>query len=369
LRRFLAWALTAVVALAALGVVGIGWYYAGEILDVVEDEPPVYDTAVLEVTDDTVVLADTPAARRPGTWGLEFDGGYAQVGDVVDATESVERPLQPLHGQVEADRDVRIDGYAYPAHPERADFDFPVSEIDIDAPLGVQPAWYAAGDDDRWAIFVHGRGGGRHECFRLLPLFAELDWSSLCISYRNDPGTPPDPQGIYRQGAREWEDVEAAVAHAVDQGATDIVLVGYSMGGQITANFLRRSELADQVRAVIWDAPLLDWGPVIGTAAQERGVPDWIVPIGMTASQLRAGVSYDELNQVANADAFTHPILLFHGTADPTVPVSVADRFAAARPDLVTYIRVDGAEHVAGWNVAREQYERAVRQFLAQHAG
>jgi uncharacterized protein len=368
-RRVLAWTLATAVLLAAIGTVGIGWYYSGEILNVAEDGPPVYDTAVRDVTEDTVVLADSPATRRPGIWGLDFEDGYAQVAEITGTDGGVERVLIPVDGRVEPGRDVRLDGYAYPADPERAGFDFPVDEIDVAAPLGTQPAWHAPGDQDRWAIFVHGRGGGRHECFRLLPVFADLDWSSLCISYRNDPDTPADPKGIYRQGAAEWEDVEAAVQHALDRGADDIVLVGYSMGGQVTANFLRRSPLAAHVRAVIWDAPLLDWGPVIAAGARERELPRWLVPIGMTASALRAGVDYDELNQVANAHEFTHPILLFHGTADPTVPVDVSNRFAAARPDLVTYHRMHGAEHVAAWNVDRENYEQAIRSFLAEHAG
>ena len=349
-----------------MGLVGVGWYYSGEILDVAAEEAPVYDTAVREVDDDSVVLADSPTARKPGTWGLEFPEGYAQVGEVVEDAAGVERPLTPLDGTLAPGGNVRLDGYAYPPDPDRA-FDFPVQTVDVVGPLGPQPAWHVDGADDHWAIFVHGRGGGRHECFRLLPLFTELDWSSLCVSYRNDPETPADPQGIYRQGAREWEDVQAAVQLALDQGAEDVVLVGYSMGGQITANFLRRSELAEHVRAVIWDAPLLDWGPVIAAGARDREVPPWLVPIGMTASELRAGVDYDELNQIANAEEFTHPILLFHGTADSTVPVAVSDRFAAARPDLVTYIRVHGAEHVASWNVQRAQYEQTVREFLAEH--
>lgn len=98
-------------------------------------------------------------------------------------------------------------------------------------------------------------------------------------------------------------------------------------------------------------------------------MPESLVPIGMTASELRAGVDYDALDQVANAEVFDTPILLFHGTADRTVPVSLSDRFAAARPDLVTYVRVEGAEHVTSWNVDRSRYESAVRDFLAEHAG
>lgn len=248
------------VLLGVIGLVGVGWYYSGEILNVADEEPPVYDTAVQEVDDASAVLAGSPAARKPGTSGLDFPDGYAQVGEVEETDTGLERPLTPLHGELALSSNVRLDGYAYPPQPEHG-LDFPVETAEVITPLGSQPAWHVDGADDRWAIFVHGRGGGRQECFRLLPLYTELDWSSLCVSYRNDPGTPADPQGIYRQGATEWEDVEAAVQFALDHGAEDVVLVGYSMGGQITANFLRRSELAGHARGVICDAPLLEWGP------------------------------------------------------------------------------------------------------------
>jgi alpha-beta hydrolase superfamily lysophospholipase len=218
-------------------------------------------------------------------------------------------------------------------------------------------------------VLVHGRAARLNECFRLLETMVDRGIPSLCPSYRNDADAPADPGGLYRQGAQEWRDIEAAVAEAVARGASDIVLVGYSMGGQISANFLRRSPLAERVRAVVWDAPLLDWGPVLELAASDRGVPTAVVPLGMFASQLRAGIDYDDLDQVANADEFDTPILLIHGTDDDTVPLSVADRFAQARPDLVTYLRVEGAGHVHAWNVDPPVYEQAVDDFLDEVLG
>jgi len=366
LKRRLGWAVGLLAVAVVVATVGIGWYYAGEILLVRDAGPPVFDTEVLAVDADEITLARTDGSARTGTWGLDFEGGYAQVLDVREASDDgVVRPVRPLDGLPSPGDRVRVDGYAFPPDPAAA-FDFAVDDIGVDAELGVQPAWQVAGDPGRWAIFVHGRGGGRHECFRLLPLFQRLQWSSLCISYRNDPGTPADPRGLYRQGHTEWRDVEAAVADVLEQGAEQIVLVGYSMGGQITGTFLRRSDLARHVDGVIWDAPALDWGPAIAAGAAERGVPTWLVPIGMQASEWRAGVDYADLNHVANARDFETPVLLFHGTADSTVPVSVSDRFAAARPDLTTYERVEGAEHVAAWNVDRQRYERAVRDFLGE---
>lgn len=60
------------------------------------------------------------------------------------------------------------------------------------------------------------------------------------------------------------------------------------------------------------------------------------------------------------------PILLLHGTDDQTVPVSVSDRFAAARPDLVTYVRSDGVGHVGTQAADPQGYHRALERFLLQ---
>lgn len=364
MRRFVAWAAAGLALLGLVGLVGIGWYYSGEILNVEQPSEADYDVDVLKVRAATVTLERTEQSVMPGTFGIDAPEAYAQIGRIIRQDgDAVTRVLTPIDGRLLPGDVVDVDGYAYPQDPEAA-FSFPVEEITVPGPLGEQPAWLADADSSRWAILVHGRAARRNECFRLLPILHRHDVTGLCVSYRNDASAPADADGIYRQGDKEWEDVEAAMTFAKEQGAADLMLVGYSMGGQITANLLRRSALADEVDAVIWDAPLLDWGPVIAAGAQERGVPGWLVPIGMRASQWRAGVDYAQLNQVTHAEDFDVPILLFHGTDDRTVPVSVGDAFAAARPDIVTYRRVHGAGHVEAWNANPQAYARAVGTFL-----
>ena len=352
---------------AALGLAGIGWYYSGEILNVERPSEPTYDVEVLEVTDRTVTLEPTDEARQEGTWGLDAPEAYAQAGEILESNkDGVRRKLTLLSGKLLPGDLVDIDGYAYPQDPAEA-FDFEVSEIDIPGPLGEQPAWYAPGNPSRWAVMVHGRAARRNECFRLLEILkSDHNFSALCVTYRNDPDAPADPGNMYRQGEQEWRDVEPAVQHALDEGAEDVLLIGFSMGGQITANLLRNSELADEVDGVIWDAPLLDWGPVIAAGAEDRGVPQWLVPIGMQASELRAGVDYADLNQVAHADEFSTPTLLMHGTADSTVPVSVAARFAKARGEGLRYVRFADASHVGSWNADRRRYEKVVDEFVTE---
>ncbi|MEX0835847.1 MAG: alpha/beta fold hydrolase, partial [Nitriliruptor sp.] len=170
-------------------------------------------------------------------------------------------------------------------------------------------------------------------------------------------------------GATEWEDLEAAIEHVVDHhAADDVVVLGVSMGGACAAELLRRSVAASHVRALVLDAPVRHWGPVLRAAARQRGLPPAVLPILLPPTMALAGarrrIDWRGLDDLADPNLFRSPTLLFHGDADATVPVALSDAFAAARQDVVTYHRVRGAGHVRTWNVDREGCEAALAAFL-----
>jgi pimeloyl-ACP methyl ester carboxylesterase len=78
----------------------------------------------------------------------------------------------------------------------------------------------------------------------------------------------------------------------------------------------------------------------------------------------RTGLSVDALDYVKQASSITHPTLLFHGAQDELTPVASSDAFARARPDLLTYQRVNDAGHTASWNADSQAYEAALTSFL-----
>jgi fermentation-respiration switch protein FrsA (DUF1100 family) len=81
-------------------------------------------------------------------------------------------------------------------------------------------------------------------------------------------------------------------------------------------------------------------------------------------SALRFGVDWGVIDYVSKADLLRVPVLVIHGPEDTTVPFSTSERFAAARPELVTLVPVIGAEHVRSWNVNPDGYERRVVEFI-----
>ena len=226
------------------------------------------------------------------------------------------------------------------------------------------PAWLLPGGDDSWVILVHGRGASRSEALRILPTLAQAGHPALVVTYRNDADAPASDDGLYHLGHSEWRDVHAAAEYALDNGAEDLVLYGYSMGGQIVSMFLHESRYAEQVRGVVFDAPVLDWDATLALQARQRGLPTWLVPAAKLATSLRTGVRWGPMDQVERVSEFDLPVLLFHGTADQTVPVAASDSFAAGAED-VHYVRVKGAGHVRAWNVDPDAYEGEVRDFLA----
>lgn len=79
---------------------------------------------------------------------------------------------------------------------------------------------------------------------------------------------------------------------------------------------------------------------------------------------LKSGQDFDAIDHHSVMDQFQTPMLLFHGSADRTVPVAHVERFAHARPDIVEYHRVEGAEHIRIWNMNPEWYEATLARFL-----
>jgi pimeloyl-ACP methyl ester carboxylesterase len=341
-----------------------GWYYADELL-LVDTLPTEYPIEVIEVSETSIILTGE-GADQPGLTGLDWEGGYARLGpDIERNGDTITRALTPFPDLPERGTMARANFYAYPL--ELASFrkvsELDAEEVTYNGPLGAYPATYLPGESKRWVIHVHGRGATRAEGFRLIPAIHQQGYPQLAISFRNDEGAPPDPDGEYGLGWTESEDLAAAIEYARSHGAEDVVLVGYSMGGSVIGNYLRVHG-SQGVAGVVYDSPALSWGDILAYESGNRNLPAFAGTIASTVVRMRTGINLGVMDQVKHADRLDVPVLLFHGSADPTVPVASSDAFAEARPDLVTYIRLDGVGHVQSWNADPTAYETTTIGFL-----
>ena len=371
-----------VLVLAFFG--GGGWFYAGQIRDgALASKPPgtpALQVRVLAVGDRSITLGRDPASpmelTAPGTWGLRWAGGYGRLGAIRSlAPDRVERAFSRLEGRPpRVGEHSAVDGYAWPADPSLA-AGRPAREVSYPSPLGPAPAWLVGGRRGTWVILVHGYNAARAETLRTLATVARQGYPALAISYRNDPGAPRSSDGLRRWGATEWRDLEAAVRYANGHGAAGVVLAGYSMGGAVVTSFLLSSPLAARVHGVVLDAPALDLGELIDNGAADRHLPVLGLPLPPALTEVAKGIAglrwhldWGKLDYVDRAGRLTEPMLVFHQTGDPTVPVGVSEALAAARPDLVTLERFGGDGHVQSWNADPVRYERALRAFLERVA-
>ena len=317
-----------------------------------------------------IVLPRNPVTEREGIWGVSNEtGAYGQIAAIVSKNaETIERSFRTLTGRFIAGEMVTLDAYAVGADPMEA-FAIDFAQLRIPGVLGVNPAWYIPGERDTWAILIHGEGEDeRAQALRILPVLEEEGFPVLVVTYRNDTAAPDDG-GFYRWGLTEWQDVDAGITYAVTNGAEDYVLYGFGMGATIAMTHLHESDYAGDVLGVVLDSPVLDLGGVVDVIAEERGIPKLVSTAAKAVARVRFGLEWSQLNQLDRIDQFDIPMLLLQGTADDVAPVEVADSFAAALPELVTYERFEGAQRTELWNIDAERYNAAVLAFLTDLAG
>jgi uncharacterized protein len=355
------------------------------------DDVMVHDVD-LASTPPTVTLGATPETTAPGRYGLWWDGraGHARLGAVQAAatgagTDLVVRELLTVDAGTPRPGPARWNQYYVTGTPLSA-LDLAYEDVGVPTDLGAMPAWFVPVDPSgalrttgrsssrpTCALLVHGRGASREECLRAIPVLHRLGLDVLVPTYRNDDDAPAGPGGRYHLGDTEWQDVEAAVRWALARGAEDVALVGWSMGGAIILQLLSRSPLAERVRAVVLDAPVVDWRAVLDHHSGVNHLPSRLTRMGhwMLRHELgrrMVGVSEPldlrRLDWVSRAAELNVPVLIIHSDGDEYVPNGPSRALARTRPDVVTLVPWREGRHTKEWNTDPERWEREVATFL-----
>lgn len=367
-----------VAGLVAAGAVGHavgGWYFSDVIIaDAVVPAGSAlrYDITVVATEGDSITLAALDRVADPArgaVMGLRVGDSFLGLGPATLSPDgTVLRSFSVLAGNVPPAGAVgALDSAAF---PDASSAGLTARPAVYETPLGPMDAWEVDGDDRRWVIHVHGKGVTPREAIRLLRPLAASGYHQLAISYRNDPGEPSDPSGLYQYGHTEWEDLSGAISYALDHGASEIILAGYSTGGAIISSYLLRTSGGPVVAAVL-DSPNLDMAETVALHASRRSLPFGIpIPPTLTAvarafAALRIDVNWETIDYTSRAERIRVPVLVVHGTADDWVPVETSRHFAEANPGKVTLVEFPGAGHVESWNSDPVRYEGVVLDFVA----
>lgn len=373
----------ALVGAAAVATAAVGVLVARKVIIPPSRREEDVHVRAVDLDEGLIVLDRTPDSLLPGEYSFWFgrETGHARLGEIVETTsDSVTRRILgvDLGDLTTADRG-RLTGWFFLTP---ADLGVPFEDIDIATPVGDAPAWLippASGSTgSRWAIHVHGRAVRRPETLRAVPIFREAGYTSLVVSYRNDGEAPRSDDFRYALGDREWLDVDAALRYAVSHGATEVVLVGWSMGGATVLQALTRSTYRGRVAGVVLESPVVDWITALDFQVRLRRLPlfvrSFVVllfrhPWGRLFTGLAEPLDIDRLDFVTRARELDRPVLVLHSDDDGFVPSTASRALAVARPDIVTYEAFEVARHTKLWNYDRARWEGAIRSWLAKLPG
>lgn len=338
------------------------------------------DVRILAHDAETITLSSTLDSVTPGRYSLWFAGdrGHARVGAVLSTTPTaVTRELLAVDsGDLTTAQRGRLSGWFY-LSPD--DLGVPFENVEIATELGPAPAWLipSAETTDRWVIQVHGRAVRRQETLRAVPVFREAGFTSLLISYRNDGDAPGSLDNRYALGDTEWRDVESAVQFALDHGAREVVLMGWSMGGATVLQALTRSTVASAVTGVVLESPVVDWVTALHYQGVANRLPR-ILRLGILQllsrrwarflTGLIEPIDLKRLDLVRRARELDVPILLLHSDDDGFVPSTASRELALARPDIVTFVPFEVARHTKLWNYDSERWNSVIRVWLHREA-
>lgn len=368
-------------ALISVASSGLAAYFARKII-VPENAPEELDILHIDgfPPNMRIQLPADEETTVPGTYGLYFNqgSGHAVVGDIVEydpRSRTVSREiLSVTRGDIRRAWRGRWTGVVYP-DPIAAGVNF--DDIEIHSDAGDLPAWLLPTDHpkphDTWAILIHGRASTRAEGLRAAPVLNTLGVPSIAMSYRNDAEVRVETTSRYGLGDTEWIDVDAAIDFAVEHGAKNVVLFGWSMGGAIALQAASRGRNRRFVTSLVLDGPVVDWVNVLDGQAKKNLLPTPIAkltlemitqPWARPITGLETPLDLDRMDWVTRAAELDVPVLLIHSDDDEFVPSGPSHALAGVRRDLVTMPSYGKAHHTKEWNIDPVRWEDDVANFL-----
>lgn len=329
---------------------------------------------ILDAGAGTVTLKADPDTLTPGVFSLYWGNraGHARIGAILahdPSAGTVIRLVEQVYaGSLEPGTTGYWSGYAYPSPST-------VGLIADDVILpGPAPAWLIRGrNSGRWVIHIHGLGGRRATGVRTTPLFDRLGLTQLLISYRGDGDAPATLDGRHHLGHTEMDDVEAALDYAAANGATSIILSGWSMGAAMALAAAHTAQHRHLVSGLILTAPVLSWRRTLAFNTSAARLPAFLADLALwiLRSPLHGLAGTGEpldLRPLDLTQAMPEvPVLILHSEADTSTPINISAAYAARFPNQVQLVRFPAGRHTQEWNADPRLWEDSVEEWLSAH--
>jgi alpha-beta hydrolase superfamily lysophospholipase len=249
---------------------------------------------------------------------------------------------------------------------------FGISNYDTVALANGTRAWMSQEDSSKWVIHVHGRKAAMGETLRNFKLFSELGYSQLTISHETD--LKPFGLGSHQShlGLTEWKQIQLAVDFAKEQGAKDVVLFGWSLGGMFIGQYLRKTD-DSTIRGAIFDSPMFNVRNTLRVQAQMSGYSsqfaDEVCELMRNSKLLKflgyPAIEVDSLSLSKNSLESDLPMLVMYSSNDGYISWEDSPKFCELNSSALA-VEFPGARHCRLQNSSPERYDQAIRDFISK---
>lgn len=196
---------------------------------------------------------------------------------------------------------------------------------------------------------------------RLAPALLDAGFDVLAFDFR---GEGESDDGAVTFGVDERWDVLGAVGEARARGADRVGVIGFSLGASAA---LRAAAASTDIDAVVAESSYADLRTALRHELETRDhIPGLVSDHALWLLETLGAFDIDEAPPVEVVGRIApRPILLIHGTADETVPLTDSDRLLAAASSASTERWVvRGGRHALAYDVDPGGYARRVVLFL-----
>lgn len=197
-------------------------------------------------------------------------------------------------------------------------------------------------------LYLHGTFRTLYGNLPKIKALRDAGFAIVAVDYRGwgeSTVIVPSEETIAADALAAWAEVQRRQPDARRR-----VIYGHSMGSAVAVR------LASQLHAG------RDYGALVIESAFTR-MPDVAAEAGFWGRMAAAmtTLQFDSLSRIGRIDA---PLLMLHGTADNTVPVTLGRRLRDAAPPGVRWVEIPGGKHSRLQSDAPEVYRRAFQDLI-----